>query len=87
MAMHRLARRVAAIAWPAFMVAGVLEIGVFAFVDPQSLHTLNGTSLNISATAVYSLAFVFFWICASVACLLTVALERSAEEVNSRTFS
>jgi hypothetical protein len=77
--MRRLARLAAAVAWPAFMVAGVLEIGVFAFVDPLSLRTLNGTVLGISATAVYSLAFLFFWICACAACLLTVALERSAE--------
>ncbi len=26
------------IAWPAFMVAGILEMLVFAMVDPQDLH-------------------------------------------------
>jgi hypothetical protein len=69
------------------MVAGVLEIGVFAFVDPLSLHTFSGNGLGFSAIAVYSLAFLFFWICASAACLLTIALERSAEAVNSQPLS
>jgi hypothetical protein len=82
MAWRRLARVTAAVAWPAFLVSGVLEIAVFAFVDPRSLHTLSGVALDLSDTAVYSLAFLFFWACTSVACLLTVALERSAEAVN-----
>ena len=85
--MKRLARRVAAIAWPAFLVAAVLEIGVFAFVDPQSLHTLGGAALPLSETAVYSLAFFFFWSATAVACALTLLLQRAAEEINSRTWA
>ena len=81
--MKRLARRVASIAWPAFLVAAVLEIAVFAFVDPRSLHTLGGTELPLSDTAIYSLAFLLFWVCTGVGCGLTVLLERSAQEVNS----
>jgi hypothetical protein len=81
--MRRLARRAAAIAWPAFMVAGVLEIAVFAFVDPFSLHTLGGAALDLSATAVYSLAFFVFWGATAAACLLTLVLDRSAEELNA----
>lgn len=85
--MKRIARRIAAIVWPAFLVAAVLEIGVFAFVDPGSLHTLSGASLQWSETAVYSLAFFFFWAATAAACGLTVLLQRSAEEINSRSWN
>lgn len=85
--MKRLARRFAAILWPAFLVAAVLEIGVFAFVDPGTLHTLSGESLDWSETAVYSLAFFFFWAATAAACGLTVLLQRSAEEINSRSWA
>jgi hypothetical protein len=79
----RLARRAAAIAWPAFLVAAVLEIAVFAFVDPGTLHTLGGASLPLSTMAIYSIAFMVFWACVSAACALTVLLERSADELNA----
>jgi len=85
--MKRLARRFAAVAWPAFLVAAVLEIGVFAFVDPNSLHTLGGAALGLSETAVYSLAFFFFWGATAAACSLTLLLQRAAEEINSRTWA
>jgi len=85
--MKRLARRVAAVAWPAFLVAAVLEIGVFAFVDPNSLHTLGGAELQWSQTAVYSLAFFFFWAATAAACALTLLLQRAAEEINSRSWT
>ena len=41
--MKRLARRAVSVAWPAFLCAAVLEIAVFAFVDPQAVHWLNGS--------------------------------------------
>lgn len=82
--MKRVARRAAAVAWPAFMVAGVLEIAVFAFVDPLSLHTLGGTALALTPTAVYSLSFFVFWGAAALAGLLTLLLERSADELNAQ---
>ncbi len=85
--MKRLARRAAAIAWPAFLVAAVLEIGVFAFVDPQSLHTLGGAELQWSETAIYSLAFLFFWAATAAACALTLLLQRAADDVNSRSWA
>jgi len=85
--MKRLARRFAAVIWPAFLVAAVLEIGVFAFVDPGSLHTLGGTALGWSETAVYSLAFLFFWFATAAACALTLLLQRAAEEINSRSWA
>lgn len=84
--MRRLARKAASVAWPAFLVAAVLEIAVFAFVDPQSLHTLGGASLQLSDTAVYSLAFFVFWAATAGACMLTLLLEKGAAEINSQAF-
>ncbi len=81
--MKRIARRTAAILWPAFLVASVLEILVFAFVDPSSLHTLSGAAIPWSDTAIYSTAFFAFWACTSAACALTLLLERSADELNA----
>ncbi len=84
--MRHLARKAASVAWPAFLVAAVLEIAVFAFVDPQSLHTLGGAALGLSDTAVYSLAFFVFWGATAGACMLTLLLEKGAAEINSQVF-
>jgi hypothetical protein len=81
--MLRLGPTAATIAWPAFLMAGVLEIAVFAFVDPLALHTLGGAALTLSPTAVYSLAFFVFWAATAAACLLTLVLARSADQVNA----
>ncbi len=81
--MKRRARLVATVAWPAFLTAAILEIAVFAFVDPASLHMLDGSSLNVSDTAIYSLAFFGFWVIAMGAGYLTLMLNRSADEVNA----
>ena len=80
--MKRLARRWASIVWPAFLVAAVLEMAVFAWVDPLSLRTPAGASLPLSATAIYSIGFLVFWALAAVGCGLTVLLERSTDELN-----
>jgi hypothetical protein len=72
--MKRLARSAAAVAWPAFLVASGLEIGVFAFVDPAAVHSLGGAALGWSQAAIYSVAFFFFWAATAVACALTLML-------------
>ena len=81
--MKRLARHVATVAWPAFLGAGVLEMAVFAFVDPSTLSFPGGEAVELSPTAVYSLAFFVFWGAAVAACALTLLLARGAEEVNA----
>ena len=51
------------ILWPAFVMAGVLEALVFAVVDPESLHWFgSATALDWSASAVYSVTFLIFWV-------------------------
>ena len=81
--MNRFARRLAIVIWPAFLVAGVLEIAVFAFVDPSAVHSPDGRPLGLSDTAIYSLAFFVFWAVVSVGCLLALRLACSAEEINA----
>ena len=67
--------------WPAFLVAGLLEMLVFALVDPQDLHWA-GQSLGLSNQAVYSAGFFLFWLLAMVASGLTALLAMGPEEVN-----
>jgi hypothetical protein len=46
------AQRMMWIAWPAFLVAGMLEMLVFAMVDPQDLHWF-GQPLEMSRQGIY----------------------------------
>jgi hypothetical protein len=52
--------KLARAAWPAFLMACVLELIVFALVDPADVHWL-GHALPLARTSVYSLAFFLFW--------------------------
>lgn len=69
------------IAWPAFLTAGVIEVLVFALVDPQSLHWF-GQPLALSREAVYTLAFFVFWLLTMTSSALTTLLAMSPFEVN-----
>ncbi len=69
------------IAWPAFLVAGMLEITVFACVDPQDLHWF-GHPLSLSRQGVYTLSFFAFWALAMVSSALTTLLSASPFEIN-----
>ncbi len=79
-------RRIASIAWPAFLMAGVLEIVVFAMVDPGALNGLGGLPSPLGAMTIYSIAFLVFWAIVAAACAMTLRLGESETEVNSRTF-
>ena len=78
-----LAQRMMWIAWPAFLVAGVIEMLVFALVDPQSLHWF-GQPLALSREAVHTLAFFVFWLLTMASSALTTLLAMSPFEVNRR---
>ncbi len=78
------AKRLMWVAWPAFLVAGLLEMLVFAMVDPQNLHWA-GQPLEISREGIYTLAFFAFWALTLVACGLTALLAMSPQEVNEPT--
>jgi len=70
-------RQTLQILWPAFLMAGVLEVLVFALVDPQDLHWLGGAPIEASRQAIYTLAFLAFWgVIALAAAITALLLER-----------
>jgi hypothetical protein len=69
------------IAWPAFLVAGVLEMLVFAFVDPQDLQWF-GHPIELSRQGVYTLSFFAFWVITASSSALTTLLSVSPFELN-----
>lgn len=76
-----LQQRLMWIIWPAFLVAGALEILVFAMIDPQDLHWF-GQPLDWSRQGVYAVAFFVFWGLTMASSALTTLLSMSPFEVN-----
>lgn len=76
-----LMRRWMWIVWPAFLAAGLMEVLVFAFVDPQELTWL-GQPADISRLGVCSIAFFLFWGIAMLASGMTCLLSLSARDLN-----
>ncbi|MEY4751087.1 MAG: hypothetical protein RIQ60_3301 [Pseudomonadota bacterium] len=79
----RFSHRVLAILWPAFMMAGVLEMLVFALADPDELHWMGGAPIDLSRSAVYTLAFLVFWGVISTAGALTQLLLADPGDLNT----
>jgi hypothetical protein len=65
--------------WPAFVMAGVLEMLVFAVVDPGSLHWFGAEPIAWSRSAVYSVTFFIFWGVISTSTAITLLLEAPGE--------
>lgn len=84
--MKRLREQARIVLWPAFLMAGVLEMIVFAFVDPWQLHGFGGQPLDLSPMAIYTIAFFVFWVVIAMAGALTELLGTSADDINSRSF-
>jgi len=76
-----LRERLMCIVWPAFLVAAVLEMMVFAVLDPETL-SLFGTRLEWSREAVYTVTFFIFWGMMMLSSALTTLLSMSSREVN-----
>ena len=76
-------RQALRILWPAFLVAGVLEMLVFAVVDPHDLHWFGGPAIDWPAAAIYSVTFLMFWGAIATAGALTALLSLTAEELNA----
>ncbi len=66
--------RALTVLWPAFVMAGVAEMLVFALLDPQTLHGFDGEAIPLSRQAIYTLTFLVFWALISVAAALTLWL-------------
>jgi hypothetical protein len=73
-----LASRALMILWPAFVMAGVLEMLVFAVVDPDSMQWFGIEPLQWTRTAVYSVTFFIFWMVISTSAVITKLLDEPA---------
>jgi hypothetical protein len=69
------------ITWPAFLVAAVLEMLIFAVIDPSDMHW-GGSSLGWSREAIYTVTFFVLWGFTTVSSSLTTLLSMSPFEVN-----
>jgi hypothetical protein len=75
-------QRALVVLWPAFQMAGVLEMLVFVVVDPSELRWFGAAPVELSRQAVYTVTFLIFWAVISVAGALTMLLGLGADEVN-----
>ncbi len=71
------------IVWPSFLVASVLEMLVFAMIDPHDLHWF-GQPVSLSRQAVYTLVFFVLWLATIVSSTLTVILSQVDPTVINR---
>lgn len=69
------------IAWPAFLMAGVLEMVVFAFIDPEAVQWFD-QPVTISRQAVYTFSFFVFWLFLMASSAITTLLAQSPFELN-----
>jgi hypothetical protein len=77
-------QRALQILWPAFLLAGVLEMLVFAVIDPADLHWFGGAPIGWSAQTVYTVTFLIFWALISTASALTALLSLEPDDLNPR---
>lgn len=77
-------RRSMQILWPAFVMAGVMEMLVFAVVDPADLHWFGGPAFDWPLSATYTVSFLIFWFVistsAAITAMLTIEEDPGADE-------
>lgn len=74
------------ILWPVFLFAGVLEMMVFAVIDPHDMRWFGGPLIGWSPVAIYSVTFMIFWSVVVGAGALTALLSLTADEINAPGF-
>lgn len=62
--------------WPAFFMAGVLTMALFAAVDPATLVVFGRPLDELPRQAVYTLSFFVFWVAIALASGMTTLLAR-----------
>lgn len=67
-------QQVISVLWSSFLTAGVLEMVVFALVDPADLRWFGGETIDLEPRAVYTLAFLVFWAVISIGSALSLLL-------------
>lgn len=76
------ALHIAQILWPAFLVAGLIEMVVFAWVDPAVLRL---GAWEPSPMAAYTLAFIAFWMMVALASGLSHWLMKAPSQAPRRS--
>lgn len=71
-------RRALTILWPAFLMAGVLEMLVFAVIDPTDMTWFGLAPIDWPRQAIYTVSFLIFWFVIATAGALTALLESDA---------
>ncbi len=66
--------------WPAFVMAGVLEMLVFVVVDPEQFKWFGTVPLGWSSEAIYSITFVIFWVVIAISAAITQWLARPPQD-------
>jgi hypothetical protein len=69
------------IAWPSFLMAGVMEGMVFSVVDPSALHWFGQQVIDWPVQAVYTVSFFLFWLVIALACGISRALQTFTHDV------
>lgn len=77
----RTIKRWVLITWPAFFAACLLEVLVFAAVDPSEVHWPT-QAIQPSRQAVYTAAFFSFWGIAMACSSLVLYLSKPPRDVN-----
>jgi hypothetical protein len=75
-------QRAMQILWPAFLAAGVLEMLVFAVIDPADLRWFGGAAIGWSARAIYTVTFLMFWAAIATAGAMSALLAVESDELN-----
>jgi hypothetical protein len=65
-----LRQRLWLVLWPAFLMAALLEALVFVVIERAALPTLGGSDI-----AIYSVAFLLFWLLIAVSGAITLLLD------------
>jgi len=69
------------ILWPAFLVAGVIEMLLFASIEPGEVRWF-GFLLGWEPVTIHSIVFLLLWLLVSGASAMTVLLQQTAEELD-----
>ncbi|MGY4829046.1 hypothetical protein ACVNIS_10750 [Sphaerotilaceae bacterium SBD11-9] len=62
------------ILWPAFLMAGVMEMLIFVVVDPSELQWFGGAYIEWSRQAIYTVTFALCWVVTATSSALTALL-------------
>ena len=71
--------RLLIILWPSFMMAAVMEMLVFAVIDPSEMRWFGGDLIGWSKETIYAVSFLIFWGVISAACALSALLSLSSD--------